>query len=165
MLRLLGLLPFLSILLAAAVHPGQSITVRQSADCASACAELSLVITGGDTDLASVCTDNIATAYASCYNCEASSGGISQVEAQQAIATFAQDCEAGGYPVGGDGGPVSIDGGKASPTGSTGGGGRSGSTPALPVGAAFKKTGSAVRTTAGLMGGVSVVVLLGFASL
>ncbi|KAJ6518562.1 hypothetical protein DFH09DRAFT_1098387 [Mycena vulgaris] len=162
MLRFLGLLPFLSISLAAAVHPGQSITARQSADCASACAELS---SDGDTDLASVCTENIATAYASCYNCEASSGGISQEEAQQAIAAFAQDCEAGGHPVDGDGGPVSIDGVTASSAGDTGGGGGSGSTPALPGGAGFEKTGGAVRTAADLVGGVSMAVLLGFASL
>ncbi|KAJ7652272.1 hypothetical protein B0H17DRAFT_1147439 [Mycena rosella] len=123
---------------------------------------------GGDADVASVCTDNIATAYASCYNCEASSGEISQAEAQQAIATFAQACEAGGHPVDGN-----VDGVTASPAGGTGGGGErsssttagSGSIPALPEGAGFIKTGVAVRTTAGLMGGASAVMLLGFENL
>ncbi|KAF8183322.1 hypothetical protein K438DRAFT_1975184 [Mycena galopus ATCC 62051] len=181
---LLALLPVLSV----AAQTGNSRRLRvarqtSAADCTTPCEAITNAVSSSADTLAGACTNDVASDYVQCYNCEVSVGALTQQAAQQVVDAYTQGCSAAGHAVNsitvtasGSGGAGATTGGAATGGAATGGaatgGAAAGSTPAsggstptsggsTPAASGPSKKNGAVKMSAGL-GLTTAVVLLAF---
>ncbi|KAF7303934.1 hypothetical protein MIND_00624000 [Mycena indigotica] len=106
--------------------------------CVAPCNDLSTAVQSANGAVASLCSQNIVSKYASCYNCEVKVGSLTQAQAQEIVDTFVKGCTSGGHTLK----SVTISGGSSS-----GGSGASGSTGSTPDNTT-SDSGSSGNTTA-----------------
>ncbi|KAF7332908.1 hypothetical protein MVEN_02396300 [Mycena venus] len=159
MFRFIALLPILSV----AAHTGNSFRLARqttAADCTTPCKALTDSLpTGQDAgNLASICTNTIASNYQACYSCEVKTSAIPQQSAQQTIDAYVNGCKAGGHPVN----SITISGdGNASAPGGGSAPAASGAAPAASGASGTPaKTGAAVRMSTGLLSITTVVAFV-----
>ncbi|KAJ7054257.1 hypothetical protein C8F01DRAFT_1374704 [Mycena amicta] len=101
MLSFIALLPILSVTVAAYQRP-TSLNARTTIqDCTAPCEALATALSAAGGDAATLCTNDIVSKYAACYNCDAQvpNSGLDQQEGQADLDAYVQGCKAEGHPV------------------------------------------------------------------